>query len=73
MTRSDVDLGAFLGRNIGILHRRTMLAGFLFGAELIVSSFQVDFSPDRMFLLGQAAPILDLDDDGFFSGFMMVR
>ncbi|WP_223215861.1 hypothetical protein [Rhizobium herbae] len=51
MTRPDVDLGLLLGSNIGILHRhrRTMLAGFLFGADLIASSFQVDFSSDRMF------------------------
>ena len=65
MTRSDVDLGDFLGRNIGILHRRIMLAGSILSADLIASSFQVDFSPNRMFFSRKAAPIFDLDDERF--------
>jgi hypothetical protein len=65
MTRSDVDLSCvLLWDSLGLSHRhrRTILAGFLLGGDLIASGLQIDFSPDRMLLPGQAAPIFDLDD-----------
>lgn len=65
MTRSDVDLGrVLLCRGLGLLRqcRRTIPAGFILDGDLIASRFQVDFSPDRKRVPGQAAPIFDLDD-----------